>query len=273
MTQAALQIARDEPVLFASDLHLSVQTQATLEDALDQIARHSQDAAHLFLLGDLFELWVGDDGADAIAERFASMLSTVANSGTRVWMMRGNRDFLIDVPVPGFGGGAFSQRCGATLLSDPFPVSLHGEAALLAHGDALCTDDLVYQQWRQTCRNPAWQQGLLARSLAERFAIGRTARESSEAGKREMAGALMDVNQSAVDVAMDAAGASLLIHGHTHRPDVHRWQHRGTTRTRVVLTDWDASADRGHLLRWENGAPKAIARSTQSTRQISRPGG
>ncbi len=261
MTQAPLQIARDEPVVFASDLHLSVQAKATLEDALDQIARHSRGAAHLFLLGDLFELWVGDDGADAIAARFASMLATVASSGTHVWMMRGNRDFLLDVPVPGFEGGAFSQRCGATLLPDPFALSLHGQAALLAHGDALCTDDLVYQQWRQTCRNPAWQQGLLGRSLAERLAIGRNARESSEAGKREMAGALMDVNQAAVDAAMDAAGASLLIHGHTHRPAVHRWQHRGATRTRVVLTDWDASADRGHLLRWDNGEPTAIARS------------
>ena len=263
MTTAKLQIARDEPVVFASDLHLSVQAQATLEDALDQIARHSRGAAHLFLLGDLFELWVGDDGADALAARFAGMLATLANSGTRVWMMRGNRDFLLDVPVPGFEGGPFSQRCGATLLPDPFSLSLHGQAALLAHGDALCTDDLVYQQWRQTCRNPAWQQGLLGRSLAERFAIGRNARESSEAGKREMAGALMDVNQLAVDAAMDAAGASLLIHGHTHRPAVHRWQHGGTTRTRAVLTDWDASADRGHLLRWDNGEPKAIARSAR----------
>jgi len=260
MTQAMLQIARDEPVLFASDLHLSVQAQATLDDALDQIDRHAREAAHLFLLGDLFEMWVGDDGADAMAERFAGLLSSVAAAGTRVWMMRGNRDFLLDVPVPGFDGGAFSQHCGATLLTDPFFVSLHGEATLLAHGDALCTDDLVYQQWRQTCRNPAWQQGLLTRSLAERLVIGRNARESSEAGKREMAGALMDVNQGAVDAAMDAAGARLLIHGHTHRPGLHRWQHGDQLRTRVVLTDWDASADRGHLLRWDNGAPQPIAR-------------
>ena len=260
MTQALLQIARDEPVLFASDLHLSVQAQATLDDALEQIARHAREAAHLFLLGDLFEMWVGDDGADAIAARFASVLTSVAKAGTRVWMMRGNRDFLLDVPVPGFDGGAFSQRCGATLLTDPFSVSLHGEATLLAHGDALCTDDLVYQQWRETCRNPAWQRGLLARSLAERLVIGRHARESSEAGKREMAGALMDVNQVAVDAAMDTAGASLLIHGHTHRPGLHRWQHGAQSRTRVVLTDWDASADRGQLLRWENGVPQPISR-------------
>lgn len=266
MTQAPLQIARDEPVLFASDLHLSVQAPATLDDALEQIARHAHEAAHLFLLGDLFEMWVGDDGADAIAATVASLLATVAKAGTRVWMMRGNRDFLLDVPVPGFDGGAFSQHCGATLLTDPFTVLLHGEAALLVHGDALCTDDLVYQQWRQTCRNPAWQQGLLARSLAERIVIGRNARESSEAGKREMAGALMDVNQAAVDAAMDAAGASLLIHGHTHRPGQHRWQHGAQARTRIVLTDWEASADRGQLLRWDKGVPRLIARSQRSAR-------
>ena len=253
-----LQITRDEPVVFASDLHLSVQAQATIEDALDQIARHSRDAAHLFLLGDLFELWVGDDGADAVAARFASMLASLASSGTRVWMMRGNRDFLLDVPVPGFEGGAFSQRCGATLLSDPFALSLHGQAALLAHGDALCTDDLVYQQWRSTCRDAAWQRAFLARPLAERFAVGRAVRETSEAGKREKPGALMDVNADAVQAAMRATGAHLLIHGHTHRPGEHAWVDEGVARSRVVLTDWDDDASRGSMLLWRHGEPVAL---------------
>lgn len=255
---AVLRIDRDTPVLFASDTHLAPDAPRTVDRFVAALERHAGAAAHLFLLGDLFELWVGDDGADPLADRLAALLARCAASGTRVWLMRGNRDFLLDVPVPGTTSRTFSARCGATLLEDPCPVVLHGERALLAHGDALCTDDHVYQQWRRTCRDPAWQRAFLERPLAERFAIGRAARESSEAGKREKAGALMDVNSRAVEAAMDAAGATLLVHGHTHRPEVHRWRSGGVERTRVVLTDWDADAARGTLLAWRDGRPQEI---------------
>ena len=249
-----LRIPRDEPVLFASDTHLAAEAPGTAARFLDALGREGPGAPHLFLLGDLFELWVGDDGADPLAARLAEVLRGLAARGVSVRLMRGNRDFLLDVPRPGASEAAYSTRCGATLLDDPCPVELHGEPALLSHGDALCTDDLVYQQWRRTCRDPAWQAAFLARPLAERLAIGRGARETSEAGKREKPGALMDVNAAAVDAAMDAAGARLLIHGHTHRPAVHRWRTAaGVERTRVVLTDWDAAAGRGSLLRWEDG--------------------
>jgi UDP-2,3-diacylglucosamine hydrolase len=264
-----LRIPRDEPVLFASDVHLAPETPATAQAFLDALERHAPGVPHLFLLGDLFELWVGDDGADALAARLAGLLASLAAAGTRVRLMRGNRDFLLDVPVPAATGATtatstapstsapYSARCGATMLDDPCPIELHGVPALLAHGDALCTDDLVYQQWRRTCRDPAWQAAFLARPLDERFAIGRAVRETSEAGKREKPGALMDVNAAAVDAAMDGAGARLLIHGHTHRPAVHRWRAGGVDRTRLVLTDWDAAAGRGALLRWEDG--RAVA--------------
>ena len=248
-----LRIPRDEPVLFASDMHLSPDAPGTETLFLDRLGRHGPGAAHLILLGDLFELWVGDDGADAVANRLADALTRLSEGGTHVWLMRGNRDFLLDVPVPADPGSTFSARCGATLLEDPCPLELHGVPALLAHGDALCTDDRVYQQWRTTCRDPAWQRAFIARPLDERFAIGRSARETSEAGKREKPGALMDVNAAAVAAAMSAAGAQLLIHGHTHRPAVHRWQADGAERMRVVLTDWDATAHRGAMLRWEDG--------------------
>jgi UDP-2,3-diacylglucosamine hydrolase len=246
-----LRIPRDEPVLFASDTHLSPEAPDTAARFLDALEREGPGAPHLVLLGDVFELWVGDDGADPLAARLADVLSGLAARGVVIRLMRGNRDFLLDVPVP--GAGAFSARCGATLLDDPCPIELHGVPALLSHGDALCTDDLVYQAWRRTCRDPAWQATFLARPLAERFAIGRGARETSEAGKREKPGALMDVNAAAVDAAMDAEGARLLIHGHTHRPAVHRWRAGGVERTRIVLTDWDAGAGRGAMLRWEDG--------------------
>jgi UDP-2,3-diacylglucosamine hydrolase len=252
-----LRIPRDEPALFASDAHLAPEAPATAAlflGALEALGREPPRARHLFLLGDLFELWVGDDGADPLAARLADVLSTLAARGVRVCLMRGNRDFLLDAPLPGGTAAPYSARCAATLLEDPCRIELHGVPTLLAHGDALCTDDLVYQQWRATCRDPAWQAAFLARPLPERFAIGRGARETSEAGKREKPGALMDVNAAAVDRAMDAAGATLLIHGHTHRPDTHRWRAGGIERTRVVLPDWDAAAGRGALLRWQDGA-------------------
>jgi UDP-2,3-diacylglucosamine hydrolase len=252
-----LRIPRDEPVLFASDTHLAPEAPDTAARFLAALERDGPRARHLFLLGDVFELWVGDDGADALAGRLARVLSDLASCGVTVRLMRGNRDFLLDVQRPGASDVPYSARCGATLLDDPCPLELHGVPALLAHGDALCTDDLVYQQWRLTCRDPAWQAAFLARPLAERFVIGRDARETSEAGKREKPGALMDVNAAAVDATMDAAGARLLIHGHTHRPAVHRWPAGGIERTRVVLTDWDATAGRGALLRWEDGGAVA----------------
>lgn len=254
-----LTIPRDEPVLFASDMHLSSESPGTEALFLEHLAQHAPGAAHLVLLGDLFEMWVGDDGADAVAGRLADALARLVAGGTRVWLMRGNRDFLLDVPIPHGPQQSFSARCGATLLPDPCPLALHGVPALLAHGDALCTDDLIYQQWRSTCRDPAWQRAFIERPLAERFAIGRSARDTSEAGKREKPGALMDVNGAAVEAAMSAAGATLLIHGHTHRPAVHRWQADGAARTRIVLTDWDATAGRGSMLRWEDGRARADA--------------
>lgn len=252
-----LRIPSDEPALFASDMHLAPEVAATAERFLDALGRHGPGAAHVFLLGDLFELWVGDDSVDPLAGRLAGLLAGLADRGTRVWLMRGNRDFLLDVPVPGAAAQQrFSARCGATMLPDPCPLELHGTAALLVHGDALCTDDLAYQQWRATCRSPAWQQEFLARPLAERFVVGRAMRETSEAGKRVSSSVLMDVNPRAVDAAMDAARASLLIHGHTHRPAAHRWSYAGATRRRIVLTDWEA--DRGTLLGWRDGVPETL---------------
>jgi UDP-2,3-diacylglucosamine hydrolase len=253
-----LRIPHGEPVLFASDMHLAPEAPRTAARFLAALRRHGPGAAHVMLLGDIFELWVGDDGADPLAAELADALAGLAAGGARVWLMRGNRDFLIDAPLADPASRPFSQRCGAVLLDDPTPLELHGVPALLAHGDALCTDDLVYQQWRSTCRDAAWQRAFLARPLAERFAVGRAVRETSEAGKREKPGALMDVNADAVQAAMRATGAHLLIHGHTHRPGEHAWVDEGVARSRVVLTDWDDDASRGSMLLWRHGEPVAL---------------
>lgn len=248
-----LRIDRAEPVAFASDVHLSEAEPDTARRFLEALDAHGASSAHLFLLGDLFEMWVGDDCVDPLADALGERISRLARAGVQVWAMRGNRDFLLDVPVPRRAAAGWAAAHGATMLPDPCPITLHGEAALLSHGDALCTDDLPYQAWRRTCRDPAWQQGFLARPLAQRLAMGRALREDSDAGKRQKPESITDVNAAEVERAMLAAGATLLVHGHTHRPADHRWTAGDTPLRRVVLTDWDAAADRGSLLLWVDG--------------------
>lgn len=256
-----IEVAAGESALFGSDFHLSAEDPATAERVMAALAQHGPHSQHLFLLGDLFEVWVGDDGADALAENFATLLSSIATGGTRVWLMRGNRDFLL--------GDAFAKRCGAQLIDDPTPVVLQGRPALLAHGDALCTDDLAYQQWRLTCRNPAWQQAFLARSLTERQLMGRQARQASEDGKRERSDDIMDVNAQAVTQTLSAADCDWLIHGHTHRPADHHMNVGVKTLRRTVLSDWSAQAPRGALIRISQDAVEAL--QDQSTMRFSRP--
>jgi UDP-2,3-diacylglucosamine hydrolase len=241
-------VSRNEAALFASDVHLHAQHPATAEWFLERVSDVGGDAAHLFLLGDLFEVWLGDDADNAYADRLADVLSTLARRGTRVWMMRGNRDFLMDVPT-GSPGPPYSTRCGATMLDDPVTIDLQGTPTVLTHGDALCIDDHAYQAWRATCRDPQWQQAFLARTLAERLQIVRAVRERSESGKREMAEHLMDVNEGAVDAMMLRRRVPQMIHGHTHRPGCRRREGR----TRWVLPDWDAAAGRGDLLSARDG--------------------
>ena len=245
-----IEVAPDESALFGSDFHLSADDPQTAEHVLSALARHGPENAHLFLLGDLFEVWVGDDGADPLADRLAGQLRQLAERGVRVWLMQGNRDFLL--------GSSFAIRCKAQLIDDPTTVMLQGRPALLAHGDALCTDDIAYQQWRSTCRNPAWQAAFLARPLAERQQMGRQARQASEAGKRERSDDIMDVNTGAVTRALHEAHCGWLIHGHTHRPADHHDTMDGKTVRRTVLIDWSASQARGGLLRISRSAIETL---------------
>ena len=245
-----IEVAPDESALFGSDFHLSADDAQTAEWVLAALARHGPQSSHLFLLGDLFEVWVGDDGADTLADRFAEQLGQLADRGVHIWLMQGNRDFLL--------GSSFARRCKAQLIDDPTLVMLQGRLALLAHGDALCTDDIAYQQWRSTCRNPAWQAAFLARPLAERQQMGRQARQASEAGKRERTQDIMDVNTAAVAHALREADCAWLIHGHTHRPADHQDRVEGQALRRTVLTDWSAAEARGGLLRISKGAIETV---------------
>ncbi|WP_096671260.1 UDP-2,3-diacylglucosamine diphosphatase [Polaromonas sp. AET17H-212] len=219
---------------FISDLHLQAGDAGTFAAWRDYMESTPADA--VFILGDLFEVWVGDDtvgvegGAqDSFEDRCARLLGQTAGR-LALFFMHGNRDFLV--------GPRLMALCHTTLLADPTVLAFNHQRWLLSHGDALCLGDVDYLQFRREVRSPAWQRSFLARPLAERQAIARGLREQSEA--RKQSGALYaDVDGNAAREQLEAANAQILIHGHTHRPAVHDLGHGYS---RVVLSDWDAAA-------------------------------
>lgn len=212
---------------FLSDLHL----QATLPRTFEAFARHLREtpAQAVVMLGDLFEVWVGDDAAtDGFEARCAELLAEVS-ARLSLWFMAGNRDFLV--------GTDFLQRAGVRPLPDPTVLQAFGRRLLLSHGDALCLDDREYQAFRREVRSPAWRQAFLARPLAERRAIATDMRARSEARKRELGPqAYADADEGETLRWLQATGTDGLIHGHTHRPCDHRLP---GGRSRHVLSDWD----------------------------------
>lgn len=246
--RSPLVVAPGECALFASDVHAGAHDPDTAELFVERLAAEAASAAHVFVLGDLFEAWVGDDGADAAGDRLIELFSRLASNGCRVHVMRGNRDFLLDVARPG-APAAFAARCAATMLPDPCVVSLHGRPALLSHGDALCSDDAEYQRFRALSRSPGWQRDFLSRPLDERLAIAADMRARSEMSKAGKLDTLMDVNGATVQAVMRAAAVRVLIHGHTHRPACHDFELDGVPARRWVLPDWSASGRRGGMLR------------------------
>jgi UDP-2,3-diacylglucosamine hydrolase len=256
-----IRIQSGHRALFASDVHLGAHAPRTARHFLAMLETTCAAATHLFLLGDLFEAWIGDDQPDPVALETIEALARISTSGVDVRVMRGNRDFLLDAPLPGAtgvttdeetgapaGAGRFSTRAGVSMIDDPCTIDLFGTVTLLAHGDAFCTDDAEYQRFRNLTRSPAWQQAFLQRGVDERQAIGKDLRARSELSKAGKAEDLMDVNEGAVREALRASGASLLIHGHTHRPATHRVDLHPGAAQRWVLPDWDADDERGGLL-------------------------
>lgn len=252
-----IEIGNDpaDVALFASDMHLGEHDPATAAHFLDAFDRVAPAATHLFLLGDLFEAWAGDDQPDAVAAAFVTRLRALADRETKVFVLRGNRDFLLDVPLP-IDVASFSTRTGARLLDDPSTVRLFGRTALLAHGDALCTDDVEYQRARAIARSEEWQRDFLARPLDERLAIAGRLRDESrrvQAARALEGGEPGDVVAAAVEQALHDTDAQALIHGHTHRPALHRHRVDGIERERWVLSDWQEPGEgrpaRGAFLR------------------------
>lgn len=230
-------------------MHLGAHEPALTERFLAALDGASDGVTDLFLIGDLFEAWIGDDSPDPAAPALASALARLARAGVRTRVIRGNRDFLLGRQPVSAHAMAFAQRAGFELCEEPLVLEAFGRRVAVCHGDALCTDDTEYQRFRATSRDPAWQEAFLAHSVEERQRIARGYRSASEASKQAKAEFLMDVNPAAVDALMDAADADRLVHGHTHRPAVHRWQHGDRERERWVLPDWALAPRRGGFLR------------------------
>lgn len=218
------------PILFISDLHLDPGRPQITDLFLRFLQVRVPSSQALYILGDLFEAWVGDDDDSALANQVCEALAKASASGPPIYFMTGNRDFL--------AGAGFAQRTGVHMLGEQEVLDLAGHRSLLMHGDQLCTDDVDYQRFRAMVRDPQWTERFLAEPLPRRRAVAQSLRDTSQQAMRGKSSEIMDVNQVEVEAAMKRHNVSLLVHGHTHRPAVHDFHLQGRPVTRVVLGDW-----------------------------------
>ncbi|MCJ7557399.1 MAG: UDP-2,3-diacylglucosamine diphosphatase [Gammaproteobacteria bacterium] len=226
--------------LFISDLHLDGAWPEVSDHFMAFLANRASKASSLYILGDLFETWIGDDDDDPHKLAVGQALHTLSLQGVEIYFMHGNRDFVL--------GEDFARRAGMKLLGETCVLKLGTEQVGLVHGDTLCSDDVEYQKFRSLVRNPQWQQGMLARGLDERRAFARQARDASRGTMGDKAPEIMDVNQNTVEETMLELGVSTLIHGHTHRPAIHQFELAGRPARRIVLGDW---YEQGSVLSWD----------------------
>ncbi len=228
--------------LFISDLHLSPER----PDITCQLERFLESwrgrAQHLYILGDLFEVWLGDDMAGEFGAHIAKVLRRFQAGGSELALMHGNRDFLL--------GERFASACCATLLDDPKVLTIHGRQVLISHGDQLCTDDLAYQRMRRLFRRRSVQRGFLALPRHLRARMGTWLRTRSHIDTRDKPPEITDVNDDAVVATLRAHDVNCLLHGHTHRPAVHVLEIDGQAAERIVLGDWYTQ---GSVLEWDAG--------------------
>jgi UDP-2,3-diacylglucosamine hydrolase len=224
-------MTKTDSVLCISDLHLSAERPDIFEAFRSFLNNQAKSASDLFILGDFFNLWIGDDDPDTFSAQVAKELAVLADSGTNIYIMHGNRDFLL--------GEKFCQACHASLIHEPYILSCFEQEYLLMHGDSLCTRDDDYMAFRAMVRNPQWQSDFLSRPLPERQAFANEARTKSKSMSSNKAEDIMDVSPEDVINLLSDHQQKILIHGHTHRPDIHELSLSGTPGLRIVLGDWD----------------------------------
>ena len=237
--------------LFVSDVHLDASAPAAIEQFLSFLDTHAKNAEALYILGDLFEVWIGDDEADADKKAVAAALRALTTRGVACFVLHGNRDFLL--------GRGFCDATGCRLLPDPVVAEFDGERVLLTHGDALCVDDHSYQELRSVVRTAPWQRRFLALPLSDRELLANQARAGSRQHTSRTIPKIMDVNSDAVAQAFRVAGVLRMIHGHTHRPGIHDTVIDGTPAQRIVLGAW-----------YEQGSYLVYERGTYELRELAR---
>jgi UDP-2,3-diacylglucosamine hydrolase len=237
--------------LFVSDVHLDASAPAAIEQFLGFLDTHAKNAEALYILGDLFEVWVGDDDSDADKKVVAAALRALTTRGVACFILHGNRDFLL--------GRGFCDETGCRLLPDPVVAEFDGERVLLAHGDALCVDDHSYQELRSVVRTAPWQRRFLALPLSDRELLANQARAGSREHTSRTIPKIMDVNSDAVAQAFRVAEVRRMIHGHTHRPGIHDTVIDGAPTQRIVLGAW-----------YEQGSYLVYERGTYELRELAR---
>lgn len=236
-------------VLFISDLHLHETRPQITRAFFHFLHTQAMGSEQLYILGDFFDAWIGDDDDNALNAEVATELKKLSSAGTQIFLMHGNRDFLL--------GEKFAAMAGAQLIAEGTVIDLYGCPTLLLHGDELCIDDKDYIAFRQQVRSPQWQQQILAQPLAARRALAAQLREKSQAMNSLKAEDIMDVSQAEVIRVMENAGVTRLIHGHTHRPARHALEVNEKAAERIVLGDWHdlgwaivVDRDRTELISW-----------------------
>lgn len=236
--------SQPDPVLLISDLHLSPERPDLTRAFLDFLRNTASKSSALYILGDFFNVWIGDDDDAPLCSEICRALKLLSESGTAVYLMHGNRDFLM--------GDAWAQACGGTLIHEPYLLEQNGAQFVLAHGDALCTRDTDYMAFRTMVRDPQWQRAFLVRPLEERRAFAEQARARSKTMSSNKPDDIMDVTPAEVVRMLADCKVTTLIHGHTHRPAVHNL---GAGHTRIVLGDWDTQ---GWYVRLAAGTPSLL---------------
>jgi UDP-2,3-diacylglucosamine hydrolase len=231
--------------LFISDLHLEAERPDIAKQFLAFLDQEASKADDLYILGDLFEAWVGDDDPNSHYFPIKRALRKLSDAGVPVYFMHGNRDFMI--------GNEFANETGVKILKDPYRVTMYGRKTLLSHGDLLCTDDVQYQRVRKMFRDPDWQRNMRAKPLKERLRIATEARRQSLEQTINMSLEIMDVNQQAVENIIRKSNVDILLHGHTHRPAVHTIDLGNRKAQRIVLGDWHTH---GSVVRWDSRGPR-----------------
>jgi len=230
----------NKDILFISDLHISLDKPEITRRFLAFLEKRASKAEAIYILGDLFDAWIGDDDPTPPGNKIRKQLKQLTDSGTKVYLQQGNRDFLL--------GDKFCQETGVTLIDDYVVIDLYGIPTLLTHGDLLCTDDLPYQAFRAKSHTPEWKQHVLSKPLLLRLLMARWYRFRSHFHKRKKAQEIMDVNQNTVVAVMRAHNSLRLIHGHTHRPGIHDFKINGLLAQRFVLSAW--RKDAAEVLCW-----------------------